>query len=134
MSDGTYEEALPCGGKLKVESTCWEIEYYFPGPDMRYRGEFVRIPGDAIEGYIAALEKNWSEYQSLKRKIPKGGEFSKVGENGMTINIGGFFEGVCLRSHHLKISSAGRLSDVIGGYRHAAARAPKIQKFLASLE
>jgi hypothetical protein len=39
-SIGTYEELLPCGGKLKVTKSSWEIEYYFSVPDFRYNGTF----------------------------------------------------------------------------------------------
>ena len=51
---GTYEESLPCGGKLKITSDSWEIAYYFPGPDQRHNGTFVSIPGKSIQQYIDA--------------------------------------------------------------------------------
>jgi hypothetical protein len=133
MSAGTYEELLPCGGKLKVTRTSWEISYYFPGPDLRYSGTFVSVPGRSIEQYISAFRDNWAEYEQLKATIPRGGEFSKTGKMGMTIRIGNFAQGVCLQSYHMPITSAQRLETVIDGYRYAAQRAPQIQTFLASL-
>lgn len=130
---GTYEELLPCGGRLKISKTAWEISYYFPGPDMRYKGTFVSVPGTSIEQYIAAFNENFAEYERLKASIPKGGEFSKDCKMGMSIRIGNFAQGVCLRAYHMPINSVHQLEKVIGGYRYAAERAPRIQEFLASL-
>lgn len=133
MSAGTYEEQLPCGGKLKVSKAAWEISYYFPGIDMRHNGTFVSVPGNSVEQYISAFNDNWTEYEQLKATIPKGGDFSKNGKMGMSIRIGNFAQGVCLRLHHMPISSASQLEKIIGGYRYAVHRAPQIQQFLASL-
>lgn len=133
MSAGTYEELLPCGGTLKVRSTEWEIFYYFPGPDLRYTGTFVSVPGSSIDNYILAFKENWAEYEKLKSSIPSGGEFSKTGKMGMAIRIGQFAQGVCIQSYHMPISSEQQLVKIVSGYRYASQRAPEIQKFLASL-
>jgi len=133
MSAGTYEEPLPCGGKLKVTKTSWEISYYFSGPDLRYNGTFVSVQGKSVEQYISAFHDNWEEYKKLKESIPKGGEFSKAGKMGMSIRIGNYAQGVCIQSYHMPISSEQQLEKVISGYRYAAQRAPQIQQFLASL-
>lgn len=37
---GKYVETLSSGGELVVTESSWEISYYFPGPDLRYRGTF----------------------------------------------------------------------------------------------
>jgi hypothetical protein len=133
MRTGTYEELLPCGGKLKVSRTTWEISYYFSGPDLRYNGTLVSVPGNSVEKYIDAFTENWNEYKRLKATIPKGGEFSTNGKMGMTIWIGNFVQGVCLCSYHMPISSAQQLDKVVKSYRYAAQRAPKIQSFLNTL-
>lgn len=133
MTTGTYEEPLPCGGKLKVSKTSWEVAYYFSGPDMRYNGTFVNVPGSAIQQYISAFRDNFAEYRHLKGALPKGGEFSKVGQQGMTIRVGHFSEEVCIRSYHMPINSESHLEKVISGYLYAASRAPQIQQFLANL-
>jgi hypothetical protein len=133
MGVGTYEEPLPCGGKLKVTKSSWEISYYFSGPDLRYNGTFITVPGSSIEQYISAFNDNWKEYERLKSATPAGGDFSKSGKMGMTIRIGKFAQGVCIHSYHMPISSAQQLNKVISGYRYAVQRAPQIQKFLNSL-
>ena len=132
-SAGTYEEALPCGGKLKVNKLSWEISYYFSGPDMRYNGTFFSVPGGSIDEYIIAFDDNWAEYEKLKTAIPKGGEFSTHGKKGMTIRIGNFAEGVCVQSYHMPISSRQQLNKVIDSYRYAVQRATQVQQLLASL-
>ena len=130
---GTYEEKLPCGGKLRVTRSSWEIAYYFPGFDLRHNGTFFSIPGISIQQYTQAYAENWAEYQTLKATVPQGGEFSKVGKLGMSIRIGKFLNGVCLKSHHMPVNSIKHLEDIIEGYHYAARRAPEIQTFLASL-
>jgi len=133
MTTGTYEELLPCGGKLKVTQISWEITYYFSGPDMRYNGTFVSVPAFAVENYISAFNENFLEYEQLKAAIPGGGDFAKPGKMGMEIRIGRLAQGVCLRSYHMPISSKQHLEKIISGYNYASLRAPQIQKFLASL-
>lgn len=71
MSTGSYEEPLPCGGKLKVTKKDWEISYYFPGPDMRYNGDFITVPGSRVEWYIQAFVENFEEYEHLKKPYQK---------------------------------------------------------------
>lgn len=110
MAVGTYEEMLPCGGKLEVHKTFWEILYYFPSLDLRHKGTFVKIPGIAIKDYIKAFEENGADYEQLKLAIPNGGEFTKDGKLGMSIRIGSFAQGVCLRYYHMPISSKNSLN------------------------
>ncbi|TPE54112.1 hypothetical protein FJM67_05735 [Maribrevibacterium harenarium] len=133
MSVGIYEEPLPCGGKLKVNKESWEISYYFSGPDSRYNGTFVSVPGESVERYISAFIDNWEDYKKLQESIPKGGDFSTVGKMGMSIRLGNFAEGVCIQSYHMPISSEQDLKKVISGYRYASQRALQIQQFLVSL-
>lgn len=133
MGTGTYEEPLSCGGTLKVCETSWQISYYFSGPDMRYNGTFLSVPGFRIDQYISAFNENWAEYEQLKSAIPKGGGFSKPGKMGMQIHIGNSGEGVCIESYHMPIRSKQQLEKVINDYRYATQRAPQIQELLASL-
>jgi len=133
MNVGTYEEKLACGGTIKVNKSSWKISYYFSGPDMRYNGTFFSISGNKIEQYIQAYYNNFTEYEELKKSIPKGGEFSKTVQQGMVIRIGSFHEGVCITSYHMPISSKQKLDSLINGYKYAMERAPVIQSFLAKL-
>ena len=132
-ASGTYEELLPCGGKVQVSKVSWKIVYYFPGSDLRYNGDLVTIPSDTVRQYIQAFNENWNEYLKLKETIPRGGEFNKSGKMGMSIRIGGFAEGVCLLSYHMPISTKAKLDQVVKGYEYALERAPQIQRFLADL-
>ena len=133
MADsGTYTEKLQCGGKLTVTRGSWSIEYYFPGPDLRYNGSFVRIPGSEVAEYIAAFEENWAEYERMKMMVPVGGTFEKPGRKSMVIRVGGYGEGVYIHNHHMATSSRQQLEKVIGEYRYALERAPVIQQFLAT--
>lgn len=133
MGTGTYEEPLSCGGKLKVTKSSWEISYYFSGPDMRYNGTFVSVPGREINKYIVAFNENWEEYEKLRATIPSGGDFSKEGKMNMNIRIGSFAPGVCINSYHMPINSKQQLKKLLDGYQYASKRAPEIQSFLANL-
>lgn len=133
MSDGKFQETLPCGGKLTVFQEAWSIEYYFPGPDMRYNGEFFTIRGEELESYIENLIECFRKYEELVDAFGDGEEFVKHAPKGLTIRAGGYRRGVCVKSYHLCISTSERLETVIGGYRYAQARGPKIQSLLHSL-
>ena len=132
-ASGTYTEELPCGGKLTVTRGGWSIEYYFPGPDLRYNGDFVSIPGSEVAEYVAAFEENWAEYESLKTMVPVGGTFEKNGRKSMVIRVGGYWQGVSIRNYHMATSSRQQLEKVLCGYRYALERAPVMQKFLATV-
>jgi serine/threonine protein kinase len=130
---GTYTEVLPCGGKLSINGSTsdWWIEYYFSGPDLRYSGTFVKIPGEEIESYIQAYLDNWVEYVQLKKTIPEGGEYTKEGRLGMTIRIGGWNSGVCIRGYHMPISTKEQLERQITSYKYAIERAKQILEPIA---
>lgn len=130
---GTYEEELEGGGKLVVSASGWGIRYYFAGPDFRYKGEFVTVEGARIREYMEAFSENWVEYLRLKGTLPAGGEFQKLGKCGMTIRVGKFAQGVCLKSYHMCISSELDLRKVISAYEHASVRAQQVQGMLRSL-
>jgi hypothetical protein len=132
-ASGTYTEQLQCGGKLTVTQGSWSIEYYFPGPDLRYNGEFVRIPGSEVADYVVAFEENWAEYERLKTTVPVGGTLEKPGRKSMVIRVGGYWPGVSIRNHHMATTSRKQLEKVLGGYRYALKRAQEIQQFLATV-
>lgn len=129
MSD-TYSENLSYDGKLVVTRNEWHIDYYFPGPDRRYHGTFYSIKGNQIDAYIRAWEYNFKKYEELKKLIGKNAEFSTRGEMGMTINIGGYYHGVCLVSYHLCISSIDQLEKLITEYRMAETKANDVRTTL----
>jgi hypothetical protein len=128
-----YEEILPCGGTLMITKGRWAIEYYFPGPDKRYKFTFVDLAGARIQQYIQAFEENWKEFEKLKSIIPKGGEFTKVGKMNMTIRVGGDLQGVCIDSYHMPVSNRKKLDEILEGYRYAMKKAPQVQALLTSL-
>lgn len=127
---GTYEESLPTGGKLKVSRNSYEICYYFPGPDLRHSGTLLTISKELIEKYIEAFIENWEEYKILRKSIPLGGEFNKNGKMGMQIRINGYFQGVSIKSYHMPISSEEKIKKIIDDYKYAIIRANEVQNNL----
>ena len=133
MAIGTYEETLPCGGKLYVNGASWGIKYYFKGPDFRYNGTFFTAAGSNIANFISALQANWKEFLKIKEAVPAGGSFTKPGQMGMTIRVGSFAQGVCLHGHHMPIASDMQLQQLVASYMYASDRAPRLQKLLSTL-
>lgn len=118
---------------MNVTAKGWHIEYYFPGPDMRYNGTFVKVSGTSVPNYIAAFHDNWAKYIQLKGRVPQGGQFETPGSCGMVIRVGGFRSGVCLQSYHMPIASEAELKRVVQSYQYAQTRASQIQQMLAAL-
>lgn len=133
MGNGTYEELLPCSGKLKVTPDAWHVEYYFSGPDLRYSGTLFSVEGKDIPGQINALEDNWREYKALLAAIPKGGEFTRKGKGPMTIRVGGWAEGVCFGDYHRPMATEADVQGVIAGYRYALEKAERVMRVLRTL-
>jgi len=117
---------------LVVTSNSWHIQYYFRGPDLRYNGTFVTVPGKEIDAYISAWRTNFNKYIELKKVVPKGGTFETLGEMGMSIRIG-WSEGVCLKSYHMPINKQEDLDKVITDYNYAKNSALKIMSMLKSI-
>jgi len=133
--NGTYEEKLPFSeGKLIVTKTLYKIQFYFSGPDLRYNGTWLRIWQHEIDDYVDAYQKNWKKYIDLKKmKEQLGNSFSTTGIKGMNINIGGFRDGVCIKSYHMPIRTEKELKKLIDSFHWAKDKGPKVMSFLKSV-
>ena len=63
----TCREELASGGTLIISENDFRIEYFFPGPDGRYGGVRVNIPGRKVETYMRAWQKNYERYEELQK-------------------------------------------------------------------
>ena len=131
--NGTYTEKLATGGDFHVLENGWYISYYFPGPDRRYNGTYFRIDGSQIDSYISAWINNYQKYTELKSVVPSGGSFTSQGEMGMTITVGGYSEGVWLKSRRLRVNSETSLNAIVEDYKNAKKRAEQISALLQML-
>lgn len=130
---GVYKEQLKSGGELVVTPTSWSIEYYFPGPDMRYNGEFFSIRENDIDKYIYAWKNNFEKYLELKSVIDLEGTYETMGEAGMKISIGGWREGVFINWWDMNVKDASEINQIITDYEAAKIKAKKVQEILKSL-
>ena len=101
----TCREELASGGTLIISENDFRIEYFFPGPDGRYGGVRVNIPGRKVETYMRAWQKNYERYEELQKAA--GASVVKRpaamrGECGMTIRTG-FMDGVYLKGSHMRV-------------------------------
>lgn len=133
---GEYKEKLESGGSLVVNDKDWFIEYYFPGPDLRYNGSFVRIPSKSIDKYIEAWKNNFATYVKLKEllNLDKDSKFQQSGEEGMIIRIGGIAEGVFIANGWtMNVTKKERIDKIINDYENSKERAIEIQKMLKTI-
>ena len=131
--NGEYIEKLKTGGELHISEKQWYIRYYFQGPDLRYNGTFVYVYDKDIDDYIHAWKENYKKYLQLKSSIPSNGQFETQGLKEMSIRIGRFNEGVCIKNYHMPIKSEVMINEIIDEYCSAKETAMKVQNMLRSL-
>lgn len=130
---GEYREKLVTGGELVINSNSWYIQYYFPGPDLRYNGTFIVVDGFQIDKYINAWKDNFDTYQRLKETISSEGEFSTEGKMGMNIRVGTWRFGVCLKSYHLPINDKNSLNKIIDDYTYSKHKAEVLMPIVGNM-
>lgn len=130
---GEYKEKLKSGGELIVTEKDWKIRYYFPGPDLRYNGTVFVVPSQKIDKYIEAWKNNFATYLKLKTTLNLDGSYSKIGEEGMKITIGGFRDGVSIDSWHMNVRTQDTIDAIVNDYLWAKQKAPIIQEMLRTL-
>ena len=115
----TSREELASGGTLIISENDFRIEYFFPGPDGRYGGVRVNIPGRKVETYMRAWQKNYERYEELQKAA--GASVVMRGECGMTIRTG-FMDGVYLKGSHMRVTERVQLDMIIRDYGYALDR------------
>ncbi|MNI57732.1 hypothetical protein D3C73_1128130 [compost metagenome] len=134
---GEYSEKLPLSvGKLIVTKNSWHIDFYFSGPDMRYNGTFFKIASGSVEAYIEAYREAWKTYKEAKEKMLVSvgkGELKLIVKMNLNINVGGYFDGVCLTSYHMPLKSERSIEQFISSLRWAQERAEEVKKLLNTL-
>ncbi len=115
-------------GELKASNLGWHIELYLPGPDMRYNGDRIIINPNDLTPYIQAYEENWKRYKELKAMKKEEKKITMKGKKNMTINAGGPFDGVCIRSYHLPIKTERKLKEFIETLKWAEKRGIEVMK------
>lgn len=133
MQTGRYEEELRTGGTLVVCNDDWYIQYYFPGPDLRYNGTFKKIYGYEIDSYIVALKDNYKKFTELYKNFDRKNRLTIDADKGMSIQLGGYSgSGVYMFHYHKLISSQEDLHNVIRDLIYAKNKALIIQRVFAN--
>jgi len=132
---GEYKEELPfSGGDLIVTKDGWKISYYFRGLDMRYNGTFFTIPSSEVNEYIQAYKANWSKFEELKKLGDSvQGELRVEGQKSMNINVGGYFEGICITSYNLPLKTEKEINQMINALEWAKDQSSKIINMLKAI-
>lgn len=108
---------LKSGGELVVGSSGRHIEYFFPGPDKRYGGVHITIPGEQITDYISAWKENFARYSELKAENDRK-NVVETGRLRMVIRTG-YMEGVYLRGNHMRVTREEQLEQIVKDYESA---------------
>ena len=130
--EGEYKEQLPIGfGNLIVTKEDYYIQIEFTGPDQRYTKEILTIYKHNMDNYIEAYKTNWKKYLELKEmKSILGEEFSTKGELDMSINVGGWNDGVCIYTYHKRLNSEIEINEMINSIQWAKEKGPKVMTVL----
>ena len=131
--NGEYtEEIMRTYGTLRIGSFHAFIEFYFPGPDARYKGTFISINENDIDKYINAYKNNWQTAEKLQVKIfdTPDAKFNQLGEMGMNITVSHNSITLCIDSYHLPICSRKECDDIINHLNIAKHRIKEIRQRL----
>lgn len=131
--NGEYtEEFMRNYGTLRIGHSHAFIEFYFPGPDARYKGTFISINENDIDKYINAYKNNWQTAEKLQVKIfdTPDAKFNQLGEMGMNITVSHNSITLCIDSYHLPICSKKECDDIINHLNIAKHRIKEIRQRL----
>lgn len=131
--NGEYtEEFMDNYGTLRIGSTHAQIEFYFPGPDARYKGTFISIQENEIDKYINAYRDNWRTAEELQVKVSDTPEakFNQLGELGMNITVTQNSIMLCIDNYHLPICSQKECDNIINHFNIAKYRIKEIRQRL----
>ncbi|MBR4157190.1 MAG: hypothetical protein IKU01_10920 [Bacteroidales bacterium] len=129
--NGEYtEEFMDNYGTLRIGSTHAFIEFYFPGPDARYKGTFISIQENEIDKYINAYKNNWKTAEELRKKVLGTNTEFKCGEMDMNIIVSQNSIELCLSHYKLPIYSKEECDDIINHLNIAKHRIKEIRQRL----
>jgi hypothetical protein len=112
-------ELVPFGGKLTASEAGFALSFYFPGPDLRYNGTFLKIDGALLPQYIAAWKDNWRNYQIMCRDLPSF-TFMTEGELVMKIDANG------VRLYKLNVTTDAELKTMLSVFESALVRGKEL--------
>lgn len=126
-----YSEKLKTGGILEIKEDAWCIKYYYPGPDLRYNGNYIVVRDSEVENYIQAWKNNFTRYMELKNSMSNQGELIANGEQGMKIVISNYYGGVYLQYPTIVkkpwVYTQDTLDNIINDYIYAQKRVTEIR-------
>ena len=129
--NGEYtEEFMRNYGTLRIGSFHAFIEFYFPGPDARYKGTFISIQENEIDKYINAYKNNWKTAEELQKKVFGTNTEFKCGEMDMNIIVSQNSIELYLNHYNLPISSKKACDDMINHLNIAKYRIKEIRRRL----
>lgn len=131
--NGEYtEEFMRNYGTLRIGHSHAFIEFYFPGPDARYKGTFISIQENEIDKYINAYRDNWRTAEELQVKVSDTPEakFNQLGELGMNITVTQNSIMLCIDNYHLPICSQEECDNIINHFNIAKYRIKEIRQRL----
>lgn len=135
MPPWEFVERLPAlRANLKVGPKTWIIECYFPGPDMRYNGEFLKIEESYAPKLKDNLIKTWGKFLEAQQKFDGEKQVELAGFGSSRIYIKHVFgSGITLHGRNGLIDSERLLNFAIKELDDAPRRAAVVQQKLIGL-
>lgn len=118
--------------KLHIRPHSADIQFYFPGPDLRYNGTFFQITENEIDAYIQAYKINWLKAKELYEKAQElpNTELKITGEKNMEIWATNKYFTIYLHKYHLPIATEKEYKDIINQLHIAKLRIEEIRQKL----
>lgn len=118
--------------KLHIRANSAEIQFYFPGPDLRYNGTFFTIHDYEIDDYIRAYRANWIKAKELYEKAKElpGTTLRLSGERKMNIEATQNYFTIYLHQYHLPIKTEEGYQNIVEQLQIAKLRIEEIRNKL----
>lgn len=117
--------------KLIVQPNRWDIQAYFPGPDLRYSGEFWSLAADDVYDFADVLTQAWERLHELERVLPSDGNLSVDASMGVRIVARGWpGRGVTVHANHGLISTREHFVHVLRELSGLKEEATQVQRLL----
>lgn len=129
---GTYKESLPCRyGELSISKHGVQLDFYIPGPDLRYNGSFyhLRCP-EEVDEMIKCLLQGWNRWETIA-SLNLSGSIEEQINNNITVRCGSdFFNGVCVFGYAFVLNSKSDVDHFVSILEQAKIKGELIRKSL----
>lgn len=130
--NGTYKEFLPCKyGELCISKNMVQLDFYIPGPDLRYNGSFyhLRCP-EEVDEMRKCLLQGWNRCETISNLNLSGSIEERINDNITIRCSSGYHNGVCVFGYAFVFNSKDEVDNFIDILEQAKIKGELIHKSL----